>query len=271
MQQPGAVAAVDLQHRVSVGGAVIDHHARRHMNGAHPAAQQGAGRAWDFRAEPQMSGQRLFDQHVELGQAVRLVERAAGGVLHPERVQRHAVGQRMDARVHDRGAGDRERARDAAEQAGMVGGVDGHFRHRAGRQRLGFHRQRRVRAPRHRGSAGRGAHACRDRTTASSRHSRGRGDNALYPPAPITSSNASAAALARLTRTSRSVVESPPASTSATRAYISRSSVAFQPFHTFGETARMSATVSTCSSFSRSGDCIVRRGRGWFWGRRYRA
>ena len=70
-------------------------------------------------------------------------------------------------------------------------------------------------------------------------------------------SNRAAACLARFTRTSRSVVESPPASTSATRAYSSRSRVAFHPFHTFGDTARMSATVSTSNSRSRSGDWMV--------------
>ena len=60
----------------------------------------------------------------EARQAVRRIEGAAGGVLNPERVQRHAIRQRMDARIHDRGAGDGERAGDAAEQPGMVGGVD---------------------------------------------------------------------------------------------------------------------------------------------------
>ena len=70
-------------------------------------------------------------------------------------------------------------------------------------------------------------------------------------------SRAPAACFARCTRTSRSVVDRPPASTSATRAYSSRSSVAFQPFHTLADTARMSATVRISSSRSRSGDWMV--------------
>ena len=58
-------------------------------------------------------------------------------------------------------------------------------------------------------------------------------------------------------RASRSVVESPPSRTSATRAYSSRSKVAFHPFHTFGETARMSETVRISSNRNRSGDWMV--------------
>ena len=53
------------------------------------------------------------------------------------------------------------------------------------------------------------------------------------------------------------MVDRPPASTSATRAYSSRSNVAFQPFHTFGDTARMSATVRISNNRSRSGDWMV--------------
>ena len=70
-------------------------------------------------------------------------------------------------------------------------------------------------------------------------------------------SSAAAACFARCTRTSRSVVDSPPASTSATRAYNSRSSVAFQPFHTFDDTARISATVRISNKRNRSGDWMV--------------
>ena len=48
-------------------------------------------------------------------------------VLHMERVERHAVGQREDLRFHDVGPRHRDAARDAREQARMVGGVHGHL------------------------------------------------------------------------------------------------------------------------------------------------
>src|SRR6185312_3875738 len=51
-------------------------------------------------------------------------EGAAALVLHPERVERHAVRQRQDLGVDDVGAGQGERAGDAREQPGMVGGIE---------------------------------------------------------------------------------------------------------------------------------------------------
>ena len=86
--------------------------------------------------------------------------------------------------------------------------VDRHLGHRARRQRLRIHGQRRACAPRRRASGGRGGRASPDRTTASSRDSRVDG-NARYPPATSPSSSAAAACLARATRTSRSVVDKP--------------------------------------------------------------
>ena len=114
------------------------------MDRAHPPPQQHLRHLADFGAQADAPGQRLLDQHSEPRQPMRRIERAAGGVLDPERVQRHAVGHGVDARIDDRGAGHRQRAGNLAEQAGVVGAVHRDLGHRARRQRLRIDRQRRV-------------------------------------------------------------------------------------------------------------------------------
>ena len=212
--RPGRSRPVHLDHRVGVGGVVVEHHARRHGHRAQP--RRLPPHLADLVRQAQPAGQRLLDQHGKPRQAVRLVEGAARRVLHPEGVERHAVGQRVDARIDDGGAGHRQRAGDAAEQA-----RDGRRRRPSppsprGCRARGCARSAARATPPLRGSAPRGGRGSRRRRRASSRDSRGRG-NAPGPPPARPRSSAAAASRARATRTSRSGTERPPASTSATR------------------------------------------------------
>ena len=75
---------------------------------------------------------------------MRLVERAARGVLDPERIQRHSIRHRMDARIDDRRARHRQRAGDLAKKPRMVGGIIRDFGDGARRQRLRVHSQGRL-------------------------------------------------------------------------------------------------------------------------------
>jgi hypothetical protein len=122
VQQARAVAAVHLDDGEGVGGVVVDHDARRDGHGAQP--RRLPPQLADLRLQPEAARQRLLDQHRQPRQAVRRVEGAARRVLHPEGVERHAVGHGVDARIDDGGARDGQRAGDAAEQARMVGAVD---------------------------------------------------------------------------------------------------------------------------------------------------
>ena len=110
VQQAGPVAAVHLQARCGCwrrGCRSPRAAARGSRASAAPAA---SSTSCGFPCQADAAGQRLLDQHRQPRQPVRRIERAAGGVLDPERVERHAVGHRVDARIDDRRAGDRQRA-----------------------------------------------------------------------------------------------------------------------------------------------------------------
>ena len=133
VQQAGAVAPVHLHDRVRVRRMIVDHHARRCMNGPHAAAHQAFLQLSNLSAQADAAGQCLLDQYGQTRQPVRRIERAAGGVLHPKRIQSHAVGHGVDARIDDRGTSDGQSAGNLAEQPGMVGAINRDLGHRAGR------------------------------------------------------------------------------------------------------------------------------------------
>ena len=123
VEQRGTVAGIGLDHGVAVGRAVIDQDVGRDVERLGPRARQRAGGKPLDQLGPvgECIGNRLFDP-LEL---VYIVERAADRILHKEIVERHSVTRRVDARVDNAAPGEVDAARNAVEQAGMVGGVDG--------------------------------------------------------------------------------------------------------------------------------------------------
>ena len=94
-----------------------------------------AALAVELALDVEAVGQRQLDAGGEPRQTLRPVERLALEVLDPERVERHAVGQREDLGVDDVGAADRHGAGQAGEQAVRVERVDRDLGDRALRRR----------------------------------------------------------------------------------------------------------------------------------------
>ena len=142
MQQPRPVAAIHFDDGVGIARVVVDDDPRRHRHRAQP--RRLPPHLPDLIGQAQTARERLLDKHRKPRQAMRLVEGGTRGILHPKCVQRRAIGHGVDARIHDRRTSDRERTRDTAEQAGMVGAIDRHLGHAARFQHAGAHGQRRL-------------------------------------------------------------------------------------------------------------------------------
>ena len=141
VEEPRAVAAVDLDHRVVGAGLVVHQHARRHLEDAGAAGQAAAAHDLQFPGRVQPSRQRVLDALPKPFQAFRIVERAAAGVLDGEGVQCHAVGEGEDLGIDDGGGAKGHGPGDAGEETRVVGGVNDDFRDRAGRIDVGFDMQ----------------------------------------------------------------------------------------------------------------------------------
>ncbi len=128
-QQARPVAAIDLDDRVRAARRVVDEDARRHGEDLRPARDRRRLVQLDMRLDP--ARHHVLEHDRELGELLGPVEGAALGVLHQERVERHPVRQGQDLGVDDVGAGERQRARDAREQARMIGRVERHLGDRA--------------------------------------------------------------------------------------------------------------------------------------------
>ncbi len=73
--------------------------------------------------------QHLADRFLKAGQAARLGDGAAGRVLHPEHVERHAVAGGEDFRIDNVHAEHRAGTGEAREEAGMILRVERQLRH----------------------------------------------------------------------------------------------------------------------------------------------
>ncbi len=125
VQQSGPVAAIDLDDRVGVGGMIVHHDPRWSMDCPHAPAKRIARHFANFLRQPPAGPTAPVRSVKTVSPTGGAADRQPlGGVLDPERIQRHAVGHGMDARIDDRRAGHRQSAGDPAEQPRMVGGVD---------------------------------------------------------------------------------------------------------------------------------------------------
>ena len=126
VEQRGPVACVDFDHGKAVGGAVVEHHARAHLECLGAGARQWApGKA---RGQFDPVGEGIGDRGLDPFELRFLVERLAERVLHEEVVDRPAIACGVDACVDNVCPGQVDAARDAIEQARMVGSDHAHQR-----------------------------------------------------------------------------------------------------------------------------------------------
>ncbi len=122
VQQRGPVARIDLDDGETVRRLVVDQHV------GHDVERFGAWPRQRFGHQPvdhlAAIGERVLDRLLEAFELRGFVERAAERILDEEIVERHAVARGVDPRVDDVAPRHADRAGDAVEQAGMVGGVD---------------------------------------------------------------------------------------------------------------------------------------------------
>ncbi len=113
-----SVAAVDLDHGLGIGRLVV------HDNPRLVAKDTGARRQGRLQAqlatEATALGDDFFQGIAETAQRRRFGDGLAVEILDPETVERHAVGQGKNFRVHDVDPGQRHPARDTRKQPRIV-------------------------------------------------------------------------------------------------------------------------------------------------------
>ena len=124
-QKARPVAGVDLDDRVDFGPVIVERDVGRHFElalAALDAILVGKGLARD-----DLAFQNALDHLRQARQAGGLEGRAVG-ILYPEDAGGKTVAAGVAARIHNIGPHKRQCARDAAEDAGVVGQHEGHAR-----------------------------------------------------------------------------------------------------------------------------------------------